>query len=269
MSVAPLPLQESAAEASARPLLSMQDASLGYAGHAVLSGVNLDIHAGQFWCLLGPNGEGKTTLIKAMLGALRPQQGGVYRQPALFNAGKVSYVPQRIDLNPVLPMSVREFVLTGLAGVSADATKRRSRLERVLSLVGLTPLERRNYWTLSGGQKQRALVARALIRDPQLLIVDEPTAGLDFAAADAVLRVMKDLYTRFNVTVVFVTHDLHIAAEHATHLAFFRRGKVTAGTKQDVYTAELLQQTFGMQPSVASARVSAEALNDATREISA
>ncbi|MEM8738965.1 MAG: metal ABC transporter ATP-binding protein [Planctomycetota bacterium] len=231
--------------------MSLQSASLGYGGRAVLEDVSFDIHAGEFWCLLGPNGEGKTTLIKALLGALRPQRGFVRRQGKMFRAGKVSYVPQRLELNPVLPTSVREFVLSGLAGVRSDATKRRNRLGRVLELVGLGASHRRNYWTLSGGQKQRALVARALVRDPSLLIVDEPTAGLDFAAVEAVLNVMQELYRDFGVTVVFVTHDLNIAAEHATHLAFLRHGKVVAGPKEQVLTADRLHATFGVPVEVA------------------
>ncbi|MEM7626389.1 MAG: metal ABC transporter ATP-binding protein [Planctomycetota bacterium] len=233
-----------------KPLLSLRQATLGYGGRAVLEDVSFDVNAGQFWCFLGPNGEGKTTLIKALLGALRPQRGAVLRQAKMFRSGKVSYVPQRLELNPVLPTSVREFVLSGLAGVRSDATKRRNRLARVLELVGLGASHKRNYWTLSGGQKQRALVARALVRDPGLLIVDEPTAGLDFAAVEAVLTVMRELYRDFNVTVVFVTHDLNIAAEHATHLAFFRNGRVVAGPKNEVLTAERLHATFGVPVAV-------------------
>lgn len=229
-----------------KPLISLQNAALGYGGRAVLQGVSFDIHAGQFWCFLGPNGEGKTTLIKSLLGAIRPQRGAVLRQAKMFRAGKVSYVPQRLELNPVLPTSVREFVLSGMAGVRSNAMKRNSRLNRVLDLVGLGASHKRNYWTLSGGQKQRALVARALVRDPGLLIVDEPTAGLDFAAVKAVLNVMQELYRDFGVTVVFVTHDLNIAAEHATHLAFLRQGKVVAGPKEQVLTAERLHATFGV-----------------------
>jgi len=233
-----------------KPLLSLKNAVLGYGGRAVLRDVSFDIHAGEFWCFLGPNGEGKTTLIKSLLGALRPQRGAVLRQAKMFRAGKVSYVPQRLELNPVLPTSVREFVLSGMAGVRSDAVKRSSRLNRVLDLVGLGASHKRNYWTLSGGQKQRALVARALVRDPGLLIVDEPTAGLDFAAVKAVLQVMQELYRDFGVTVVFVTHDLNIAAEHATHLAFLRDGQVVAGPKEQVLTADRLHATFGVPVDV-------------------
>lgn len=244
-----------AAQEKRRPataaLLTLRKATLGYGHHIVLREVDLDIELGQFWCLLGPNGEGKTTLIKVLLGALRPKRGIVHRRKDLFRVGQVSYVPQRLELNPVLPTSVREFVLGGLAGLRTFGQQRRQRLARVLELVGLSHrFEKHNYWTLSGGQKQRALVARALIRDPKLLIIDEPTAGLDFAAAAAVLDVLADLHQTYQVTIVFVTHDLPIAADQASHVALFRNGVVTAGPKAQTLTSEALHRTFGVPITV-------------------
>ena len=244
------PAPDAPGHGSDRPLFALRQASLGYGRHIVLRDVDLEVHAGEFWCLLGPNGEGKTTLIKTLLGALRPRRGAAYRDPEMFRRGRVSYVPQRLELNPVLPTSVREFVLSGLVGVKADATRRRGRLERVLSLVGLTGSVSRNYWTLSGGQRQRAMVARALIRDPRLLVIDEPTAGLDFAAARAVLDVLEDLHKTYGVTIVFVTHELATAQRYASHVALFRGGVVTAGAKAQVATDQALERTFGVPVSM-------------------
>ena len=254
---------------SAPPLFALRQAALGYGGHTVLRDVDLEVHPGEFWCLLGPNGEGKTTLIKTLLGALRPRRGGVYRNPEMFRRGRVSYVPQRLELNPVLPTSVREFVLSGLVGVKADAARRRSRLERVLSLVGLTGSVSRNYWTLSGGQRQRAMVARALIRNPGLLVIDEPTAGLDLAAAQAVLDVLEDLHATYGVTIVFVTHDLATAARYATHVALFRGGVVTAGPKAEIATDRALTQTFGVPVSMGTGFGGDAAEQDGARAVEA
>ncbi len=233
-----------------KPIVEMIGVRLGYTKTPVLDKVSLAINPGQFWCFLGPNGEGKTTLIKAILGAMRPRRGRLYRNREVFAQGRVSYVPQRLELNPVLPTSVREFILSGLAGVSTHAQKRRSRLDRVLQIVGLSASRDQNYWTLSGGQKQRALLARALIRDPQVLIVDEPTAGLDLAAAATVLEVLADMHTTYGVTIVFVTHDLHIVTRHATHAALFRGGAVISGELDDVLTSDTLGRTFGVPLSV-------------------
>ncbi|QDU71822.1 metal ABC transporter ATP-binding protein [Mucisphaera calidilacus] len=229
-----------------KPIVELMSVDLGYASASVLTEVEISIGEGQFWCFLGPNGEGKTTLIKAILGALSPRRGRIFRNPEVFARGRVSYVPQRLELNPVLPTSVREFILTGLAGVRTHGNQRQSRLDRVLEIVGLGASRHQNYWTLSGGQKQRALLARALIRDPQVLIVDEPTAGLDLAAAAAVLRVLADMHATYNVTIVFVTHDLAIVTRHATHAALFKGGAVRSGELADVITEEALGHTFGV-----------------------
>ncbi|MBX2851451.1 MAG: metal ABC transporter ATP-binding protein [Phycisphaeraceae bacterium] len=238
--------------ASVKPIVEFEGVQLGYARATVLQDVCLSIEPGQFWCFLGPNGEGKTTLIKALLGALRPKRGRLYRNPEVFGKGRVSYVPQRLELNPVLPTSVREFILTGLAGIRTHADQRQKRLDRVLEIVGLSASRRRNYWTLSGGQKQKALLARALIRDPRVLIIDEPTAGLDFAAAETVLAVLGDMHETYEVTIVFVTHDLHIVTKHATHAALFRGGKVRSGELAEVITSEELGHTFGVPVPVAA-----------------
>ncbi len=234
------------AQTAADPLLRVDHATLAYGRNVVLTGVDLQIRPGEFWCFLGPNGEGKTTLIKALLGALRPRIGRIDARPDVFKRQRVSYVPQRLELNDALPTTVTEFVCAGLVGVPTSSQTRTNRLAKVLELVGLTQLKDRSFWAMSGGQQQRALLARALIRDPGLLVVDEPTAGLDLRAAQAVLDVLTDLHTRYQLTVVFVTHDLQIAADRATHAALFRSGRVAAGPVQDTMTTDALTETFGV-----------------------
>ncbi len=232
--------------AATAPIIGLEQLRLAYGGRVVLDRVNFNIHEGEFWCFLGSNGQGKTTLIKALLGAMTPKYGLIKQRPDVFAKRRVSYVPQRLELNPVLPTSVAEFITSGLVGLKTHSDQRKKRLERVLDLMGLKGAHGRNLWTLSGGQRQRALVARALIRDPSLLIVDEPTAGLDLTAAQSVLKVLRDLHTTYKVTVVFVTHELQIAADYGSHIALFRDGQVTAGPKMQVMTSENMQKTFGV-----------------------
>jgi len=244
------------------PILAVEHVTLGYGRNVVLSDVSLQIHQGDFWCLLGPNGEGKTSLIKALLGALKPKRGKILLRADFARRTRIGLVPQESEVNSVVPTTVEEFVLTGTVGLALDAHARKGRLKRVLEIMGLQRLRSGDFWTLSGGQRQRALVARALIRDPLLLIVDEPTAGLDLAAATSLLETITDLSQHKGITVIFVTHDLNIAAQRATHIALFRRGRLTSGPLSDVLTPSNLEATFGMPVEVlrdAAGRVSVRA----------
>ncbi len=238
------------ADADARPILSVEQVTLAYGQNVVLSHVNLRVHRGDFWCLLGPNGEGKSTLLKALLGAVRPKRGKIFLRPDFARRTRIGLVPQESEVNPGVPTTVEELIETGTVGLSLDARTRESRLKRVLEIMGLQLLRQRSFWTLSGGQRQRTLVARALIRDPLLLIVDEPTAGLDLAAATSLLETITDLSRQKGITVLFVTHDLNLAAQRASHIALFRRGRLTAGTIREVFTPEQLEATFGMPVEV-------------------
>ncbi|MCC6232028.1 MAG: ABC transporter ATP-binding protein [Verrucomicrobiales bacterium] len=228
------------------PVLQVEQATLGYGRRAILREVSLRIGQGEFWCLLGSNGEGKTTLIKALLGAIRPIRGRVLLRADFQRRTRLAFVPQEVEVNAALPTTVAEFVSGGFVGLNLEARQRAQRLARVLELMGIPMLRDRSLWALSGGQRQRALVARALVRDPLLLIVDEPTAGLDLAAATGLLETITRLNREHRITVVFVTHDLQIAAQRATHAALFKHGRVVSGPLAEVFTDEHLGRTFGV-----------------------
>jgi ABC-type Mn2+/Zn2+ transport system ATPase subunit len=161
---------------------------LGYGQRVMLAQVSVEIGAWEFWFFLGPNGEGKTTLLRAMLGMIRPQAGQLWVHPELGHRQCIGFVPQQCDINPTLPTTVREFVFLGLVGIHTNRNDEALRLEWALDKVGLSGLGEKDYWSLSGGQRRRALVASALVRRPSVLMLDEPTNGLDLAAEDAVLR---------------------------------------------------------------------------------
>lgn len=240
-------------------ILRSHGAWLAYGRHVVLRNVDIEIAPAQFWCFLGPNGEGKTTLINALMGAIRPSRGRIDMRFDFQKRDRIALVPQRCELNPSLPTTVEEFVLTAMVGIPSNGSIRANRLERVLELVGLSRVARQSYWTLSTGQRQRAMLARALVRDPRLLVLDEPTAALDLGGGTALLKLIHGLNQDHGVTVVLVTHDLRIAAAWASHVALFRHGDVVAGPVDDVFTSDHLEHTFGV-PIEVSRRASGFAL---------
>ncbi len=225
---------------------------LGYGQRVVLAQVDFQMRAGEFWFFLGPNGEGKTTLLRAILGMISPQTGQLWVHPELCRRERIGFVPQRCDINPTLPTTVHEFVLLGLVGIHTHRRETAERLGWALEKVGLGGLAGKDYWSLSGGQRQRALVARALVRLPSVLILDEPTNGLDVAAEDAVLRLLADLNRKEQLTVLFVTHNLAIAARYATHIALFHAGDVVSGPRQAVLDRQTLERIYGVVVEISS-----------------
>lgn len=237
-------------------LMTLTGVTVGYNGDAVLHEVNLTIRRGEFWFFLGGNGAGKTTLLRALLGLVPPLAGRIDASAngSLFR--QVGFVPQRCDLNPSLPTTVREFVLLGLVNLHVTGAERIRRLCWALDAMGLSGLERRSYWTLSGGQRQRCLIARALIRDPNLLVLDEPTTGLDPRAEHGLFETLRKLNQSQGRTVIVVTHDIGLALRYGTHVAFFHEGNVEAGPVEAILTRERLQRAFGPVATTSYAQAS-------------
>lgn len=234
------------------PLLSAHGLTVGYGLRAVASGVRLEIRAGERWFFVGPNGSGKTTMLRVALGLLPPLAGEIRLH---VPRERVGFVPQRCDLNPSLPTTLREFVRLGAVGLGLSREEIRRRIGAALREVGLPGPADGDYWALSGGQRQRALVARALVRHPALLVLDEPTNGLDLAAEETLLAFVDRVNREENVTPLFVTHDLRLAARHATHVALFGGGTVKAGTRDQILTGENLAGVYGVDVRAAAARL--------------
>ncbi|HVO27370.1 MAG TPA: ABC transporter ATP-binding protein [Candidatus Margulisiibacteriota bacterium] len=192
-------------------LLDLQDVAVGYNGTPVLEHVSLAIERREFVALLGPNGAGKTTLLRAMLG-LAPVLGGRIAYGFDRVASPPGYVPQRDALDPIFPLTAFEVVLMGtyakLPPLRPAGAMQRQLAAHCLELVGMTVLARRPFWAMSGGQKQRVLIARALAVQPEIMLLDEPTAGVDHQAEAAISEVLATLNREHGLTVVLVSHHL-------------------------------------------------------------
>ena len=228
------------------PVLRLRGLDLGYGPRRVLAGVELDVRPGEVWFLLGPNGSGKTTLLRGILGLLRPSAGVLERHPQLASRERIGFVPQRDEINPSLPTTVQEFVSLGFVGARLQRGERAERLAWALGQVGLESLAHASFWSLSGGQRQRALVARALVRRPGFMILDEPTEGLDVTSEETFLNTLVSLNHGDGLTLLFVTHKLELAVRHATHVALFHSGHVHAGTRDEVLGSDAVERVFGV-----------------------
>jgi ABC-type Mn2+/Zn2+ transport system ATPase subunit len=193
------------------PLVVLRDVSFGYGGEPVLAHVTIAIGRGEFVALTGPNGAGKTTLLRGMLGLLPVQAGRIDYgfDRAISPPG---YVPQRETLDPIFPLTAFEVVLMGtyarLPPLWPAGRRARRLAADCLQQVGLAAAAQRPYWELSGGQKQRVLIARALAVRPEILFLDEPTAGVDSAAEMAITDLLVGLNREHGLTVVLVSHHV-------------------------------------------------------------
>jgi ABC-type Mn2+/Zn2+ transport system ATPase subunit len=227
------------------PVLKATALSLAYGDHTVLADVSFEVHPGEFWVLLGQNGGGKTTLLRAILGLLPPRGGSLWLHPELASRARTGFVPQRCDLTPTLPTTVREFVILGLVGLHVHRREEQERLTWALEKMGLAGMAARSYWTLSGGQRQRALVARALVRRPTFLVLDEPTNNLDAPTEDALLQLLSALTREEQQTIMLVTHNLSLAQRYATHVAFVHGGQMLSGPREQILTSNTLESISG------------------------
>mgnify|MGYP001295965247 CR=1 FL=1 len=220
--------------------------TLGYGRRAVLRDIKLEVAAGDFLGIVGPNGAGKTTLLKALLGSLRPLHGAI-RIP---ERGLVfGYVPQRQAVDETFPLTVRELILMGrFARIGLFRRPRSEDHARVIEAaehVGIPDLLDRRYRTLSGGQKQRTLIARALAAEPTVLVLDEPTNGMDLPAENAIMELVRRLHVEDRLTVVMVSHLLNVVASYVARLAIVGGGRLEVGPIATMLTAEKLTALYG------------------------
>lgn len=209
--------------------LRLQKVSFAY-GHApaVLRDVEFEVERGEFVAIAGPNGGGKTTLVRLVVGLERPTSGSVE-----LMVRKVGYLPQRTQAGIDAPVTVRELVTTGRASrtrlIGPLSSADRVSVQEAIDRVGLGPHSDRRLTTLSGGQQQRAFIAKALAADPELLVLDEPTTGVDVEAQDAIAALLQRLRSELEMTILYVSHEFGAVERFVERIVLVRGGIVFDG----------------------------------------
>ncbi len=223
-------------------LIRFEHVGCSYDGVSAVEAVDLTVVDGEFVGIVGPSGSGKTTVLKALLGTLDVSYGHVFRRPDL----RLAYVPQVEAVDWSFPVTVREVV-----AMSVDRRRftrldhgTESRIDELLERLGLKALADRHIRDLSGGQQQRVFLARALARQPELLVLDEPAGSVDVATRHEILHLLADLHHE-GMTILLTTHDINGLAAHLPRLVCFNRTVVADGPPEQVLHPYVLERTYG------------------------
>ena len=231
-----------------RPLVALERVTFGYGGAPVVRDVTYAVEPGAFTGIVGPSGSGKTSLLRLLLGTARPTSGTLVRAPGTA----VSYVPQLETVSWSFPVTVGECVLMSRPSsrlLPWPTRAERADVAQVLERLGIGELADRHIRELSGGQQQRMFLARALLRRPQLLLLDEPTSGVDVQTRHEVLHLLDDL-NRDGLAIVLTTHDLNGMAAHLPHLVALHQRVIASGPPSEVIVPDVLERTFGARMEV-------------------
>jgi zinc/manganese transport system ATP-binding protein len=231
------------------PAVELESVTASYDGNRALEEISLRIEPGTLAAILGPSGAGKTTLLKIIVGLQSPSQGKVrvLGLPPTNARKKVRYVPQLETINWNFPVTVEQVVGMGflsnrrLPWLSKD---QRNRISEILGRLGIADLQKRHILELSGGQQQRVFLARALIEDPDLLVLDEPTASTDVATRSDILGLLEDI-NKSGITVLLTTHDINLVANRVARIVLLNHTIVAHGEPRSVLISEALSATFG------------------------
>ncbi len=240
-----------------KPIIQFSKASFGFPGRIALEEITLDIMEGEFIGIIGPNGSGKTTLLRALLGLIPPVSGQVQifdcacEKLRCHHRARIGYLPQKDRVDEDFPVTVFEAVLMGRFS-SIGLLRRPSRTDdeiarHALEEVGMAEFAEASLGHLSGGQQQRVFIARALAQQPQVLLLDEPTTGVDMPTQQTILELIKKLHETLRLTILLVTHDINMIVPFVNRLALLKTKLYAAAPPQEVLTKEILSQVYGKQ----------------------
>jgi len=239
-------------------VIELEHVTVCYQELVALEDVSLKVAPGEFLALIGPNGSGKTTLIKAILGLVKPVTGTVRlfgKPPRQLNGDwkRVGYVPQIAQIDSRFPIRVFDVVLMGRYGqvglIRRLGHPDREVARRALEQVGMIEMAQRPIVRLSNGQRQRVLVARALATEPELLLLDEPTTGVDVGTTEGLFDLLEALHNQ-GITILVVSHDVGVVAQHVDQVACVNRRLVAHGRPKQVMSGEVLECMYGPQAAL-------------------
>ncbi len=229
-------------------LIKLENVAIGYEQDPFVDFINLSIEKNQFWGVLGPNGSGKTTLLKTILNLISPVSGTVF----FHNELVFGYVPQNEKFDPIFPISVCEMVSMGRYS-RVKPGRRLSNIDneivmRSMDSAGISHLKDRTFSSLSGGEKQRTLLARAIAGEPNMLVLDEPTASVDIKGEAQIMELVRNIQTESKLAVLMVSHFLKTVSEFSDHLILIDKDSNTflSGSKIEVLQKESLDKFFGL-----------------------
>jgi manganese/zinc/iron transport system ATP- binding protein len=230
--------------------LAIRHVSAGYGGPDVIEDISLDLPSGSVTAIIGPNGSGKSTLLKAILGLTPTRRGSVELDGRPIDGDRVSvaYVPQRELVDWSFPISAEQVVMMGryrhIGWVRRPTRDDRRAISEALATVGMEHLADRQIGALSGGQQQRVFLARALVQDASVLLLDEPMTGVDRTTEELITELFANL-REAGSTIAYATHDLEDAADSADYLCFVNRRLIRFGPPSETFTPPVLHETFG------------------------
>ncbi|MHA7168144.1 metal ABC transporter ATP-binding protein [Arthrobacter bambusae] len=254
------------------PVVSLRGAGLQFGQRALWKDLDVDIQAGEFFAVLGPNGSGKTSFLKVLLGLQQLHSGTVTvaGHPVERGSRKIGYIPQQKSFAPDTPLRARDLVALGVDGhrwglrIKAKAVN--ERVDALLDLVGASDYARVPLGQLSGGEQQRLRVAQALAAEPELLLCDEPLLSLDLHHQQAVSALINQQCHERNSAVVFVTHEINPVIDYVDRVLYLAGGRFRVGTPEEVMTTEVLSELYNSRVEVirANGRIVVVGLPDAT-----
>ena len=226
-------------------VVRFDDVSLGYGKDRVLQGLTFDVRQAEFLGIIGPNGAGKTTLLRGILGLINPMAGRISAPGSL----RYGYVMQRQFLDTLFPFAVRDVVRMGRLGRKRAWSRLdhedRQVVGEALEITGLAGVKDRLYRELSGGQKQRTLIARALASQPDILLLDEPTNDMDVKGENQIMGLVQEIQRQRGLTIVLVSHLLHVVLNYAERLMFLADGKGHLYSIDELVSEDLLSKIYG------------------------